>query len=83
MLDEASKQLGISPTDDEVSAYMRAEAEKDEDTRRQLDQLLDNRVAREYFEHRLTRLKTLEALVARTAGEGPVGTRHASPADAE
>jgi trigger factor len=83
VLDEASKQLGVSPTDDEVSAYMRAEAEKDEDVKRQLDQLLDNRVAREYFEHRLTRLQTLEALVARTAGEGPVGTRQASPADAE
>ena len=29
MLGEASKQLGVSPTEEEVSAYMRAEAEKD------------------------------------------------------
>ena len=73
VLGEASKQLGVSPTDDEVSAYIRSEAEKDEEVRRQLDQLLENRVAREYFEHRLTRLKTLEALVARASGEGTVG----------
>ena len=83
VLGEASKRLGVSPTPDEVSAYVRAEAEKDEDVRRQLDQLLDNRVAREYFEHRLTRLKTLEALVARAAGEGTVGARPASPAAAD
>jgi trigger factor len=82
-LGEASKQLDVSPTDDEVSAYMRAEAEKDADIQRQLDQLLENRVAREYFEHRLTRLKTLEALVARAAGEEPVQAGPASPVDAK
>ena len=85
VLDEVSKQLGIGPTADEVSAYMREEAEKDAEAKPQLDQLLENRAAREYFEHRLTRLKTLEALVARASGEdragakSPVGARRASP----
>jgi trigger factor len=83
VLDEAGKQLAISPTEDEVSDHMRSEAEKDADAEQKLDQLLENRVAREYFEHRLTRLKTLEALVARAAGEGTVEPRPASPADTE
>jgi trigger factor len=82
VLDEAGKQLAISATEDQVSAYIKSEAEKSEDAQQQLDQVLDNRVAREYFEHRLTRLKTLEALVAGAAGEGTAEPRRASPADA-
>jgi trigger factor len=83
VLDEASKKLGITPTDDELTAHIRAEAEKDADGQRQLDQLLENRVAREYFGHQLTRRKTLEALLARAAGEEPAGARAASPANTD
>jgi trigger factor len=83
VLDEVGKRLAVSATADEVSAQMRLESEKDADAQQKLDQLLDNRVAREYFEHRLIRLKTLEALVAKAAGEETEGQRLASPAEAE
>jgi trigger factor len=69
VLGEATKKLGVNPTTEEVYAYLVSEAAKDEELKDQLDQLTQNRSAVEYFRHRLTRLKTLERLVAVAAGE--------------
>ena len=45
-----------------------ARSVKDE-LRTNLEQLLRNRIARDYFGHRLSRLKVLEGLVSRLGGE--------------
>jgi len=71
VLGEATKKLGVNPTTEEVYAYLMSEAAKDEELKGQLDQLTQNRSAVEYFRHRLTRLKTLESLVAMASGEKP------------
>jgi trigger factor len=71
VLEELGKALDVSPSDDEVDAYMRSEAERDAEMRSGLDDLLRSAVARDFFRHRLTRLKVLEALVARLGGGAP------------
>jgi trigger factor len=71
VLGEATKKLDVNPTTEEVYAYLMSEAAKDEELKDQLDQLTTNKSAVEYFRHRLTRLKTLEALVARASGDKP------------
>jgi trigger factor len=68
VLEQTGKELAISPTEDEVTEYMRGEAEKDPELKGQVDRLTGNEAARDYFRHRLTRLKVLEALVARLDG---------------
>jgi trigger factor len=68
VLEELGKQMAIAPSDDEVTEYMRSEAEKEDELRTNLEQLLKNRIARDYFGHRLTRLKVLEGLVSRLGG---------------
>jgi trigger factor len=72
VLGEATKKLGVNPTTEEVYGYLMSEAAKDEELKGQLDQLTQNKTAVEYFRHRLTRLKTLEGLVAIASGEKPV-----------
>lgn len=69
VLGEATKKLGVNPTTEEVYGYLLSEADKDPELKGEVDKLTQNRTAVEYFRHRLTRLKTLEALVARAAGE--------------
>jgi trigger factor len=64
VLEELGRRMGISPADTEVQEYMRSEAERDEQVRKELDGLIGNPVAIDYFRHRLTRLKVLEGLVA-------------------
>ena len=71
VLGEATKQLAVNPTTEEVYGYLMSEAAKDDELKGQLDQLTQNPQIVEYFRHRLTRLKTLEALVAVAAGEKP------------
>ncbi len=71
VLGEATQKLAVNPTTEEVYAYLVSEAAKDEELKGQLDQLAQNKSAVEYFRHRLTRLKTLEGLVAIAAGEKP------------
>jgi trigger factor len=71
VLGEATKKLDVNPTTEEVYAYLVNEANQDEELKSQLDQLTQNRSAVEYFRHRLTRLKTLEQLVAIASGEKP------------
>jgi trigger factor len=68
VLEELGKALDVSPSDVEVDAYMRSEAERDAEMRSGLDDLLRSAVARDFFRHRLTRLKVLEALVAQLGG---------------
>ena len=65
VLEELSKQMAISPSDDEVKDHMRSEAERDEEVKRELDTLLSSTVARDYFRHRLTRMRVVEALAQR------------------
>jgi trigger factor len=69
VLGEATKKLGINPTTEEVYAYLISEANKDEELKGEVEKLTQNRTAVEYFRHRLTRIRTLEALVAVAAGE--------------
>lgn len=65
VLEELGKQMEINPSEDETREYMRSEAERDEEVKRELQALLKNSVALEYFRHRLTRIKVLEGLVER------------------
>jgi len=60
--------MAISPSDGEVEEYIRSEAERDDEVRGDLDGLLKNPVAIDYFRHRLTRVKVLEGLVAQLGG---------------
>jgi trigger factor len=69
VLEEAGRQLAIEPTEDEVTEYIREQADKDAELKGQLEQLSGNEAARGYFRHRLTRLKVLEALVSRLGGD--------------
>jgi len=69
VLEELGRTMDISPDAGEVEQYMRSEAERDEEVRRELDKLVENPVAIDYFRHRLTRLKVLEGLVAQVGGE--------------
>ena len=78
VLGEATKKLGVNPTTEEVYAYLMSEAAKDDELKGQLDQLTQNRSAVEYFRHRLTRLKTLESLVAMASGEKPAEPNRAT-----
>jgi trigger factor len=69
VLGEATRKLGVNPTTEEVYEYLMAEAAKDDELKGQLDQLTQNTSVVDYFRHRLTRLKTLEALVASASGD--------------
>ncbi len=71
VLGEATKQLKVNPTTDEVMAYLAAEAAKDDQLKGQVGELAQNVQAVDYFRHRLTRLRTLERLVAIAMGEKP------------
>jgi trigger factor len=77
VLEELARTMEISPSQEEVGEHIRAEAERDDEVARERDNLLHNPVAIEYFRHRLTRVKLLEALVERLGGHG------ASPDSAE
>lgn len=70
VLNEFGKRFQIEPADAEVEAYMREEAEKDAEMKGSLDQLLANGAARDYFRHRLERLRILERLVQEVGKEG-------------
>jgi trigger factor len=68
VLEQVGRKLGIEPSEEEVTEYLRGEAEKDAELKGQLDRLSGMSAARDYFRHRLTRLKVLEALVSRLDG---------------
>lgn len=69
VLERIGKQLDINPTTEEVYSYLLSEAKQDEELKDQVEQLTQNRTAVDYFRHRLTRLRTLEALTRIAAGE--------------
>jgi trigger factor len=69
VLEEAGRQLAMEPSDEEVTEYMRDQADKDAELKEQLEQLSGNEAARGYFRHRLTRIKVLEGLVSRLDGK--------------
>ncbi len=70
VLEAAGKELAIQPTEDDVTEYLRSESAKDpESNGEDIAKLEKNEVARDYFRHRLTRLRILEALVARVGAE--------------
>jgi trigger factor len=71
VLEQVGRELAIEPSDEEVTEYMRGEVEKDAELKGQLERLSGMAAARDYFRHRLTRLKVLEALVSRLDGNHP------------
>ena len=72
VLEKASKLLSVNPTTEEVYSYLLSEANQEEELKGQVEQLTQNRTAVDYFRHRLTRLRTLEALTKLAAGESAV-----------
>lgn len=79
VLDAAGKEFATQPSEDEVTEYLRRESAKDPETGGEdLAKLEQNEVARDYFRHRLTRLKILEALIARVGAE-PAGESGGRP----
>jgi trigger factor len=64
VLEELGRRMAISPSQSEVEEYIRSEAERDDEVRRELESLVKNPIAIDYFRHRLTRIKVLEGLVA-------------------
>jgi trigger factor len=75
VLGEATKKLGVNPTTEEVYGYLLSEAAKDDELKGELERLTQDPKIVEYFRHRLTRLKTLERLVAIAAGEEPAAAK--------
>jgi trigger factor len=69
VLEEAGKQLGIEPTDDQVLEYMREQAGSDPELGARYLEMVANRTTRDFFKHRLTRLQILERLVAKAGGK--------------
>jgi trigger factor len=70
VLEEVGRREGIEPSDEEVLAYMQGEVAKDQELSSRFGELAASRAARDYFGHRLRRLKVLESLVRRAQGEG-------------
>lgn len=88
VLEELGKTLGIEPSDEEVRAHMRQEAEQDAELKESLDQFLQNQIALDYFHRRLSRLRILEELTRRLGGGDvpaapPAATGDASPTRTE
>lgn len=69
-LEELTRHFEIEPGEAEVEAYIRQEAEKDEELRGQVERILASRPMRDYFRHRLTRMKTLERLLREVSDNG-------------
>jgi trigger factor len=71
VLEELGKEHGIEPGDEEVRAYIRQEAEKDPELNESLDQFLESEAGRDYFRHRLARLRIVEMVTERLGGPAP------------
>jgi trigger factor len=78
VLEELGRRMTIAPTEGEVEEYIRSEAERDDEVRKELEGLLKNPIAIDYFRHRLTRIKVLEGLVAELGGTAGEGSREPS-----
>lgn len=68
VLEAAGKQLAVEPGEEQVMAYIRAEALKDPELKDRYLELVADPKARDYFHHRLRRLQILERLVERAGG---------------
>lgn len=68
VLDAAAKQEGIEPSRDEVTSYMAVEIDRDPELRDRAGELIGSRSARDFFERRLRRQRTLERLVELASG---------------
>ena len=69
VLEEIGRQEGIEPSEEDVLAHMQQEASRDKELGERFTELATSRAARDYFKHRLTRLRILERLVQRASGE--------------
>ena len=70
VLEQASRRFDITVTDEETITYMQEEARKDDELKDQVDQMTTSRPMRDYFRHRLVRLRTLERLVDAVSRSG-------------
>lgn len=68
VLEAAGKALAVEPTDEQVLAYVRAEAMKDPELKDRYLEMVANQNIRDYFRHRLRRLQVLERLVEKAGG---------------
>ena len=68
VLEEIGRREGIDPGNEEVLAHMQEEAGRDQELADHFTEMVASRSARDYFKHRLTRLKILERLVQRASG---------------
>jgi trigger factor len=74
VLESAGKQLGVEPTNEQVMEYMREQVAQDEELKDRYLELVANPNIRDFYEHRLRRLQTLERLVEKAGGK-PVPSR--------
>jgi trigger factor len=72
-----------APTDDETRAYMREEAGRQPEMAAELDAMLADEEVVDSFRHRLARVRTLEALVARLGGQPAADTQVITAQNAE
>lgn len=85
VLDAVAKEQAIEPTRDEVIAYLAAEIERDPELQERAGELLGSRSARDFFERRLRRQRTLRRIVELAGGEvaaEPAAEPAAGPAEA-
>ncbi len=68
VLEEAGRRLGVEPTDEELTQYMRAQAERDPDLKERYLELVASPMVRDFFRHRLKRLQVLQRLVEKAGG---------------
>jgi trigger factor len=74
VLESAGKELGVEPTNEQVMEYMREQVAQDEELKDRYLELVANPNIRDFYQHRLRRLQTLERLVEKAGGK-PVPSR--------
>lgn len=71
VLAEAEKQLIDAPTDEEVKAYIREQAESEPSIAEDLDKFLAEESSLDFFRQRLTRLRIVERVTELLTGQAP------------
>lgn len=72
VIGELARQLGLEPSEEEVTAHIRAQAEADPELR--AGELEQSQSARAYFRRQLVHSRVMQALISRLeAGEGSAG----------
>ncbi|MGH7910292.1 MAG: trigger factor [Candidatus Dormibacteraceae bacterium] len=72
VLTEAAKELVVEPTEAEVKAYIREEAETEPSIAEDLEKFLSERNSLDFFRQRLTRVRIVERVAELVTGEHPV-----------